>query len=113
MNKKNIITALLAIVAMAGQGQVKCHIEGNTGHPEFTGTLRGYLSGVIDEYHFHAGKAVVKGRFVNRTEHSFSTFNVTGTDLFSNQDFVNNDAPRPSEASKVRNAIQKLIEKSK
>ena len=28
MKKKTIITALLALVAMAGQGQVKCHVEG-------------------------------------------------------------------------------------
>jgi thiol-disulfide isomerase/thioredoxin len=28
MNKKIIITILLALVAMAGQGQVKCHVEG-------------------------------------------------------------------------------------
>ena len=28
MNKQSIITALLALVAMAGQGQVKCHVEG-------------------------------------------------------------------------------------
>ena len=28
MNKKTIITALLAFVAITGQGQVKCHIEG-------------------------------------------------------------------------------------
>ena len=28
MNKKTIITLLLALVAMAGQGQVKCHVEG-------------------------------------------------------------------------------------
>ena len=28
MNKKTIITALLALVAMTGQGQVKCHVEG-------------------------------------------------------------------------------------
>ena len=28
MNKKTIITALLALVAMTGQGQVRCHIEG-------------------------------------------------------------------------------------
>ena len=50
-------------------------------------TLKGYPSGAIDEYHFHAGKAVVKGRFVNM-ERDFSNFNVTGNDLFSNQDFV-------------------------
>ena len=28
MNKKTIITALLALVTMAGQGQVKCHVTG-------------------------------------------------------------------------------------
>ena len=28
MNRKTIITALLVLVAMAGQGQVKCHVEG-------------------------------------------------------------------------------------
>ena len=28
MNKKTIITALLALVAMAGQGQVRCHVIG-------------------------------------------------------------------------------------
>jgi len=28
MNKKTIITILLAFVAVAGQGQIKCHIEG-------------------------------------------------------------------------------------
>ena len=28
MNKKTIITILLALVAMAGQAQVKCHVEG-------------------------------------------------------------------------------------
>ena len=28
MNKENIITTMLALVAMTGRGQVKCHIEG-------------------------------------------------------------------------------------
>ena len=28
MNKKSIITILLALVAVAGQGQVRCHVEG-------------------------------------------------------------------------------------
>lgn len=28
MNKEIIITALLALLAMTGQGQVKCHVEG-------------------------------------------------------------------------------------
>ena len=44
MNKKNIITILLALVATAGQGQVNYHIDGNTGHPDFTGTLYLYDS---------------------------------------------------------------------
>lgn len=79
MNKQAILTLLLALVAMAGQAKLK---------PKVITTLKGYPSGAIDEYHFHAGKAIVKGRFVNRAEHSFSTFNVTGTDQFSNQEFV-------------------------
>ncbi len=28
MNRKNIITTLFALIAIAGQAQVKCHIEG-------------------------------------------------------------------------------------
>ena len=79
MNKKTIITILLTLVTMAGQAKVK---------PKVITTIKDYPSCAIDEYHFHGGKAVVQGSFVNRTEHSFSTFNVTGTDLFSNQDFV-------------------------
>lgn len=79
MNKQAILTLLLALVAMAGQAKLK---------PKVITTLRGYPSGTIDEYHFHAGKAVVRGRFVNRAEHSFSTFNVKGTDQFSNQEFI-------------------------
>ena len=39
MNKKTIITILLAIVAMAGQGQIHYRIEGNIGMPEFTGVM--------------------------------------------------------------------------
>ena len=45
MNKITIITILLALVAMAGQAQVNYHIDGNTGHPDFTGTLYLYDSG--------------------------------------------------------------------
>ena len=44
-----IITILLALVAMAGQGQVNYHIDGNTGHPDFTGTLYLYdYSSIVD-----------------------------------------------------------------
>lgn len=39
MNKKLIITALLALVALVGQGQVHYRLEGNIGHPEFTGIM--------------------------------------------------------------------------
>ncbi len=78
MNKHIIITALLAVLFFtSGIAKEK--------KPIVKSTLRGYPSGTVDEYHFHAGNAVVMGRFTNRTEHKFSTFNVTGTDLFSNQ----------------------------
>lgn len=79
MNKKTIVTILLTLIAMTGQGKVK---------PKIRTTLKGYPSGAIDEYHFHAGTAVVQGRIAGGKERDFSTFNVTGTDLFSNQDFV-------------------------
>ncbi len=62
MNKKTIITILLALVATAGQGQVNYHIDGNTGHPDFTGTL--YL---YDYSSFVDSVQVVKGVI---TEHS-------------------------------------------
>ena len=39
MNKKSIITALLALVAMAGQGQIHYRLEGNIGRPDVTDTL--------------------------------------------------------------------------
>ena len=80
MNKQIIITALLAVLTFT------CCMAKKK--PAINATLKGYPSGTIDEYHFHAGKAVVRGRFTNRTEHDISTFNVTGTDLFANQDFV-------------------------
>ena len=62
MNKKTIITALLALVALAGQAQVNYRIDGNTGHPDFTGTLYLYdYSSIVDSVQ------VVKGII---TEHS-------------------------------------------
>ena len=79
MNKQTIITILLVLVAMAGQAKVK---------PKVITTIKDYPSCAIDEYHFHGGTAVVQGRFVNAKERDFSTFNVTGTDQFSSQDFV-------------------------
>ena len=62
MNKKTIITALLALVALAGQAQVNYRIDGNTGYPDFTGTLYLYdYSSIVDSVQ------VVKGII---TEHS-------------------------------------------
>ena len=62
MNKQTIITALLALVAMAGQGQVHYRIDSNTGHSDFTGTLYLYdYSSIVDSVQ------VVKGVI---TEHS-------------------------------------------
>ena len=39
MNKKLFITAMLVLVALAVQGQVHYRLEGNIGHPEFTGVM--------------------------------------------------------------------------
>lgn len=62
MTKKTIITALFAFVSMAGKGQVNYRIDGNTGHPDFTGTLYLYdYSSIVDSVQ------VVKGVI---TEHS-------------------------------------------
>ena len=37
--KKTIITTLLALVALTGQGQIHYRIEGNIGMPNFTGVM--------------------------------------------------------------------------
>jgi len=77
---KIIITFLLAVLPVTCcMGKKK---------PAINATLRGYPSGVIDEYHFHGGTAVVRGRFVGQAGRDFVTFNVLGTDQFANQDFV-------------------------
>ena len=39
MNKETIITLLLALVTVAGQGQVHYRIEGNIDMPKFTGVM--------------------------------------------------------------------------
>ena len=39
MNKKTIITILLALVAMAGQAQIHYRLEGNIGRPDLIDTL--------------------------------------------------------------------------
>ena len=49
MSKNSVITALIALVAMAGHGQVNYRIDGNTGHSDFTGTLYLYdYSSIVD-----------------------------------------------------------------
>ena len=45
MNKKTIITILLALVAMAGQGQVKCHVVGTVAEGTTSVELRIYRDG--------------------------------------------------------------------
>ena len=62
MNKHTIITILLALVTTVGQAQIRYQIDGNTGHPDFTGTLYLYdYSSIVDSVQ------VVKGVI---TEHS-------------------------------------------
>ena len=39
MNKESITTILLALVAVTGQAQIHYRLEGNIGHPEFTGIM--------------------------------------------------------------------------
>jgi hypothetical protein len=58
MNKKTIITALLAVLTFT------CCMAKEK-KPAIKTTLRGYPSGTIDEYHFHAGKAVVSEAYSN------------------------------------------------
>ena len=48
MNKKIIITALLAFIAMAGQAQIHYRIEGHIGKPDFTGMME-----IIDLMKWH------------------------------------------------------------
>ena len=45
MNKKNIITILLALVAMTGQGQVRCHVIGMVAEGTTPIELRIYRDG--------------------------------------------------------------------
>ena len=85
MKRTNIILALLAVLTLTAQTAV----AKKKSQPVLS-TLRGYPSGVIDEYHFHGGTAVVRGRFVNMPERDFSTFVLEGTDQFTNSDFVRN-----------------------
>ena len=57
MNKQTITTALLALIAMAGQGQIKCHVEGtletNAWGDEIIICEAGTDLRVVDEPRFH------------------------------------------------------------
>ena len=37
--KKTLVIALLTLVTLAGQAQIHYRLEGNIGHPEFTGIM--------------------------------------------------------------------------
>ncbi len=47
MNKQTIITILLALVAVAGQGQVRCHVIGTVAEGTTPIELRIYRDGTI------------------------------------------------------------------
>ena len=81
MSKKIIFTILFAVLACTC-----CMAQKNKS--AIKATLKGYPSGAIDEYHFRAGKAVVKGRFANMSNRDFSTFSLKGYNNFTTQDFV-------------------------
>ena len=57
MNKRTIITILLALVTVAGQGQIKCHVEGtletDTWGDEVIICEAGTDLRVVDEPRFH------------------------------------------------------------
>ena len=72
MNKKTIITILIALVAVAGHAQIHYRLEGNIGRPDLTDTLsivenRGFekdgniLSETIDTLYIVNGNIVVAG----------------------------------------------------
>lgn len=82
MKRINIIIALLVVLTLTAQTAVAKKTQ------PVLSTLKGYPSGVIDEYHFHGGTAVIRGRIVNMPNRDFTTFVLEGTDQFTNQDFV-------------------------
>ena len=73
MNKQIITTILLALVAMAGQGQVKCHVEGtletNAWGDEIIICEAGTDLRVVDEPRFHV--KAKDGRFAYDIETDF------------------------------------------
>ncbi len=73
MNKKIIITILLALVTVAGQGQIKCHVEGtletDTWGDEIIICEAGTDLRVVDEPRFHV--KAKDGRFTYDIETDF------------------------------------------
>jgi len=64
MNKKIIITALLALVTMTGQA--------------------------IDDYQFHSGTAVLKGRILNKPVGEWDVISVRAHNVFSDKEIIQN-----------------------
>jgi len=62
MKKETIITILLAIVAMTGQGQVKCHVVGTVAEGTTSVELRIYRDGE-DPKNSTLRSVVKNGRF--------------------------------------------------
>ena len=62
MNKKSIITILLTLIAVTGQA--------------------------IDEYQFHSGTAVLKGRILNKPADDWNIISVNACDLFTGKELV-------------------------
>ena len=59
MNKQTVITILLAIVAMAGQGQVHYRLEGNIGNSDISDRMEvrdNFNNVLIDSIHVVNGK---------------------------------------------------------
>ncbi len=76
MNKKSIITILLALVAMAGQGQIKCHIEGTldtiVAGKRYLGMFKQYNDsrrvGIDVSWKFNATRSRYKGSHAGQSE---------------------------------------------
>lgn len=76
MNKKTFITMILALVAMAGQGQIKCHIEGTldtiVAGKRYLGMFKQYNDsrrvGIDVSWKFNATRSRYKGSHAGQSE---------------------------------------------
>ncbi len=74
MKIKSIITLLLAFVCMTGKAQVKTGLNVST----------------IDEYQFHSGTAVLKGRILNKPADEWNIVSVRAYDVFTEKELIYN-----------------------